>query len=667
MIAADRESTYNGPTQTVGATLVTVWQRDISDFGEDSVIDCDVVIVGRQPSTGLGISGRFRACFTRIAGVLSLAGNLQTVTALQGSIVGAFTVSCDSSGDMARMRVTGAAGVTVDWDGAGEVTTTGLAAPVLLKPADGSSWAVGAALQLVTDTDVAATSEEFYIDGGLVATVTAAPFRFEYDTIDLAVGAHTYMVRRYYGGVSTDSFTETFTLVWSPLHLPLRMWLHADSVPFAGASQIGRWGDDSGEGHTFYATAAGTRYTYASGRVGSADATNFLQSIEASSVWRPWHDGSGMTGYSRFVIPTGAGSSNALLGTCANGAGVGMRIIANGAGERLLFEIRNAAGVIFTAQTAAASTPIDADIEIIWRYDTALATDMEVWLQVDGGGWASVIAGDLTDVPDAGDPLGTLRLGALGDDGSKARIEFQQLIWFDSLSDLEITELQTNGAACLTRRVPFVLRAFGESTTQVNAWQQTFFYRSLIDPRYVLYYVGSHNGAAANYLPDPIWATEGWTSQDIEQLTTTVQGTSGTDWTNADGILLYTGLNEAGNYDLTNPVVLADSYTRLQTLLALCVEQCPYARRFLSTCSNSTSATRGPRVDAFNAGLQAQGVIADWANFVDLQSGPYAFTDADVSADQIHPEIAIQPAPPNSDTVGYPKIGNTYGDAFGMP
>jgi hypothetical protein len=129
MFQADRIKLYVGPTHTSGAVTVTAWSLDIANTRyagalDNRVFDFDLVIIGRSSTAGTGVSGLYRATATRIAGAVAIAGTLQVVQALQGSLAGAFVVAIDVSGTAVRLRITGVAATEVDWYVSGAVTNS---------------------------------------------------------------------------------------------------------------------------------------------------------------------------------------------------------------------------------------------------------------------------------------------------------------------------------------------------------------------------------------------------------------------------------------------------------------------------------------------------------------------------------------------------------------
>jgi hypothetical protein len=129
MFQADRIKLYVGPTHSSGAATITAWSLDLANTRyagalDNRVFDLDLVIIGRSSAAGTGVSGLYRATATRIAGIAAIAGTLQVVQALQGSMAGAFGVAIDTSGTTVRLRITGVALAEVDWYVSGAVTNS---------------------------------------------------------------------------------------------------------------------------------------------------------------------------------------------------------------------------------------------------------------------------------------------------------------------------------------------------------------------------------------------------------------------------------------------------------------------------------------------------------------------------------------------------------------
>jgi hypothetical protein len=107
-----------GTVQTVGATVATVTQTDV--IPDNSSVTLEVYLQGRETTTGDIASTMFLMRARRVAGVLTLV-NVETVletfaTGSDAALVAA-TAVIDVSANTLRLRVTGVAATTIEWDG----------------------------------------------------------------------------------------------------------------------------------------------------------------------------------------------------------------------------------------------------------------------------------------------------------------------------------------------------------------------------------------------------------------------------------------------------------------------------------------------------------------------------------------------------------------------
>jgi hypothetical protein len=121
---------FGTPVRTNGAVSAVIWQLNLaapslSEAINNQAIEVDFRIVGKERALGTACNARLQALYTRIAGTTALAGALQTIQAVQGSLAGAFTFTADVSGTTIRLSANGVVATDVDWFTSGSMVLTG--------------------------------------------------------------------------------------------------------------------------------------------------------------------------------------------------------------------------------------------------------------------------------------------------------------------------------------------------------------------------------------------------------------------------------------------------------------------------------------------------------------------------------------------------------------
>lgn len=135
--------------------------------------------------------------------------------------------------------------------------------------------------------------------------------------------------------------------------------------------------------------------------------TQWLDSSLAASSWRYPHDGTGYHAYVVFVQTTAA--TRVLLGTRSNGAGAGMHVYhtSNAYG----ISISNAGSLLYNVTGLAGTSNVASLIEATY---SATATPKVAVLDKGAVIGSSSAAG----TPAAGDPTGSMRIGASASDNA---------------------------------------------------------------------------------------------------------------------------------------------------------------------------------------------------------------------------------------------------------
>lgn len=494
--------------------------------------------------------------------------------------------------------------------------------------------------------------------------------------------------------VDAGSSDTGAAVTWLPSDIaPTWAWYNADSFPYETTP---RWGDDGNNGKGLYAATSATPMVYStptftgvsgSGPIGPewsfgtnggaltpawgfagpvgwqrADGTQALTAYHASD-WTFLQDGTGAFLSTVFEI-NGGTATQALFSTCTTSAGPGLYVQADAVARRVVVVIRNGAGEIFRYEGAAGSVQLGVPTQLTIAFATASTPDVRIWL-----GQTLVGSGDLTGAVSVADPAGPLTLASYTDGTGKAVASYQNSVFWKLVpTSGQITSVLENFARVGSQRTDLVILADGESTTNnPSGYRDQLFFRFSQDSRFRPRFVGDAISANRYTLPVDANKDEGWSGATFDILKGHIIASSITPATRVGLIIHMIGINDAILFDFTNPAVLAAGYARDAQCMAEIVAKCPDADRLLVTPNMSTSGTVGPRLAAFNAGLQAFGVTQGWNDFVDLMAGPYAIDASKISGDGIHPTPPpAAPTPPGDTSSGYSSMGNTIGDALGL-
>ena len=431
---------------------------------------------------------------------------------------------------------------------------------------------------------------------------------------------------------------------WRPTSIAdLKTWWLANDTPEATTP---KWGDNSGNDFLLTSPASTKVATYSAtavgGRPGLLFATNDYLLAALASDWIFLHSGTGSTIAITFQT-SGVATTQVMLDTSDLSTGVGMYISHDGSNKRIVVQIRNGSGVIYTYTGAANSCLLNVPHILVIRYDTAQATDVDI--RLDG---VQISSGNVTGTPSSASPQGPLALGARNSGGSVYTGAVQICsIWARFLTNAETTTVESRLPAVRSPRHLRRVWTIGDSITGGASTYRDRLWQRVLNNQFTRFDMLGSSSAGPYTLPNK--NTDGYSGDRIDEWATNIT-TYAPAVTNPTDVLIILGTNDMVDGDGAWGTMAA-APARLQALILALKVYHPSPTYWLGTLPPSTSLTTGPRVITYNAALPAV-TAAVGATLVDIFSG---LTAADISADLIHPTAA-----------GYDKIGDIWATAMGL-